>query len=195
MSILIFCILPSAISYIYSLLYCRLRGVSREDQRRKTEYLKIVLCVCFSYLLMIMTEKITEISCILHLLLLEVLSGIDIHVRRIPTELLAASWILSAVIAFHTHQSFLPLLSAVLIGIILCYFRRRVGIGLYDILLIVILSMTLRSLMVQLKFIAVILMLWGVSGLIIAALKKGKDLSIPLVPLITFSYYAVQTFL
>ena len=195
MSVLIYCILPSIFSYIYSLLYCRMRGLSCLDQTRKTVFVKIGSCVIFCYMLMNMTIHKPEISCMIHLLLLELLSGIDIHIRKIPTELLAPAGVLSGILLFQTSGAALTIFSSILIGSVFYFFRNKIGIGSYDILLIFFLAVLLQSMALQLKFAAVFLILWGTAGLIIRALKKGRDLSIPLVPLITFSYYAVQTFL
>lgn len=180
---------------MYSLLYCRMRGLPCPVQTRKIVFIKIGLCVFFNYLLTNMTIQKPEISCMIQLLLLEVLSGIDIHIRKIPTELLAAAGVLSGILFFHTSGAVLSVFSAILIGSVFYFFRKKIGIGSYDILLIFFLGVLLRSMVDQLKFAAVILILWGTAGMIVRILKKERDLSIPLVPLITFGYYAVQTFL
>lgn len=131
----------------------------------------------------------------IRLLLLALLSGIDIFIRKIPTELLAAAAFFFVISAVHIPLDVFRFLSPVLIGFVFYLFRNRTGMGLYDILLFMLLAMTSWNMVTQLKFTAVFLILWGVSGLIIGKLKNRKDLTIPLVPLITFSYYAVQTIL
>ncbi len=172
-----------------------MRGLFQRDRSRRIVFLKIGSCVFFDYLLMIMASPASEISCMINLTLLEVLSGIDIHIRRIPTELLTAAGLISAVSVFHSVQSVFPVFTAVLFCCVFFFFRKKIGMGTYDILLIFILGFTLQDTLLQLKFISVILILWGAAGLIIRVLKNRKDLSIPLVPLITFSFYAVQVFL
>ena len=163
MSFLFFCILPSVISYIYAASYCMLRDPDRWDRDRKSILVKAGLCLIFNNMMFFIVPKNQEISCMLQLALLEVLSGIDIYICRIPTELLAAAGVLSVMIITQTHRSVLFVLSAVLTGAAFNLFRKRIGIGSYDILLTVALGAAL--------------------------------LSIPLVPLITFSYYAIQNFL
>lgn len=195
MSSWIFCVLPAIIAYIYVFVYCKTRNFPRRDHDLKVIYSKIGLCLCFDYLLMVMTAPIPEISYMLRMMLLEILSGIDIHIRKIPTEFLAAAGILSVIPSFRVSESVFAIFSAVLTGLCLYYFRKKIGIGSYDILLIVLLEAALPGMVMQLKFIALFLILWGIAGSIIGALKNRKDLSIPLVPLITFSYFAVQTIL
>ena len=195
MSFLVYCIFPSVISYIYVRLYCILRNFHYGNIDRKNLWSKFLLCVLFDYLLIKTADLTLGFSYILRLVLLEILSGIDIHVRKIPTELLAAAGLISAIAVFRSAESSFPVLSAIVIGFVFFCFRKRIGIGLYDILLIVILGVTLQDPVLQLKFAALILILWGVFGLIIGVLKNRKDLSIPLVPLVTFSYYAVYSFL
>ena len=194
MSFLVFCIIPLVISYIYVLVYGKTRRVSVRDLDRSVVFGKIVICLGFNFLLMKITHDFPESSCILTLLL-EILSGIDIFILRIPTELLAAAALLSAGLMFRIPLSVVAFVGSILIGIVFWSIREWIGLGAYDILLMVLLGTMLPGVAVLVKYIAVILILWGVMGSIAGVLKNKKDLMIPLVPLITFSYFAVQTFL
>lgn len=194
MSFLVFCIIPLVISYIYVLVYGKTRRVSLRDRDRSVVFGKIVICLGFNFLLMNITHDFSENSCIL-VLLLEILSGIDIFILRIPTELLAAAALLSAGLMFRIPLSVVSFVGSILIGVVFGIFRKRIGLGSYDILLMVLLGTLLPGVAVLVKYIATILILWGILGSIAAVLKNKKDLMIPLVPLISFSYFAVQTFL
>lgn len=194
MSFLVFCIIPLVISCIYVLVYDKTRRVSLRDLDRSVVFGKIVICLGYNFLLMKITHDFPESSCILALLL-EILSGIDIFILRIPTELLAAAALLSAGLMFCIPLSVVAFVGSILIGVVFWIFRERIGLGSYDILLMVLLGTMLPGVVMLVKYIAVILILWGVMGSIPGVLKNKKDLMIPLVPLITFSYFAVQTFL
>ena len=194
MSFLVFCLIPLVISCIYVLVYDTTRRVSLRDLDRSVVFGKIVICLGFYFLLMNITHDLPESSCIL-VLLLEILSGIDIFILRIPTELLAAAALLSAGLMFRIPLSVVAFVGSILIGVVFWIFRERIGLGSYDILLMVLLGTMLPGVAVLVKYIAVILILWGGMGSIAGVLKNKKDLMIPLVPLITFSFFAVQTFL
>ncbi len=194
MSFLVFCIIPLVISYIYVLVYGKTRRVSLRDRDRSVVFGKIVICLGFNSLLMNITHDFPENSCIF-VLLLEILSGLDIFILRIPTELLAAAALLSAGLMFRIPLSVVSFVGSILIGVFFGIFRKRIGLGSYDILLMVLLGTMLPGVVVQVKYVAVILILWGILGAIAGVLKNKKDLMIPLVPLITFSYFAVQPFL
>ena len=194
MSFLIFCIIPLVISYIYVIAYCKTRKVPLRDRDRSVIFGKIVICLGFNFLLMKIARSFPGNSCIL-VTLLEVLSGIDIFILRIPTELLAAAALLSAGLMFRIPLSVVAFVGSILIGIVFWSIREWIGLGAYDILLMVLLGTMLPGVAVLVKYIAVILILWGVMGSIAGVLKNKKDLMIPLVPLITFSFFAVQTFL
>ena len=194
MSFLIFCIIPSITSYIYAVFYCKMRNVPLMDPGLKTIIKRLLFCLIFDYFLMFLTKHIPENSYIL-LLLLEILSGIDIFIHKIPTELLSAAGIFAVVRCIESPVSVFSLFSVLLIGLAFCVFQKKTGIGTYDILLIIILGVMLLYTALQVKFIAVLLILWGAAGVAAGVLKNRRDLSIPLVPLISFSYYAVQILL
>ena len=194
MSFFVFCMIPLAISYMYAHVYCKTRKVSLMDRDRKIIFGKALICLGLNFCLMNMTEKLQKNSCML-LLLLEILSGIDIFILRIPTELLVAAALISGCLMFRIPLPVFPFVTSIFIGAVFRIFRDRIGIGSYDILLMVLLGAMLPDVVTQVKYIAVILILWGILGIAVRALKSKRDIMIPLVPLITFSYYAVRTLL
>ena len=194
MSFFVFCMIPLAISYMYAHVYCETRKVSLMESDRKIIFGKALICLGLNFLLMNITGKFQKNSCML-LLLLEILSGIDIFILRIPTELLVAAALISGCLMFRIPLPVFPFVTSIFIGAVFRIFRDRIGIGSYDILLMVLLGAMLPDVVTQVKYIAVILILWGILGIAVRALKSKRDIMIPLVPLITFSYYAVRTLL
>ena len=118
------------------------------------------------------------------MILIFVIADIDILIGKIPTELLAALFVLAAVSRF-------PSVGLLIVIVLVCaavwIFRAKIGVAPYDILLFGVLGMLVTDDVSFIRYTAASLILWGIGGLILRAWTKGKARTIPLAPVFTFA--------
>ncbi len=189
MLIIFVCLLTAIISCRYASFYAKTRMTSFRgpDSFVKTP---IVVLVCALYNLAVGAAAGRGLSYreLFVLFLMMLLADIDILIKKIPTELLVA---LAAAICFVKIPEIeeLPDSAAVIfIGVVFYIFRRKIGIALYDILLFLLLGIFVYPIDSQIKYTAVFLILWGISGVLVRSFRK-QEKTVPLAPCIILSYF------
>ena len=147
----------------------------------------MLVCACMNFLILVLSDAMKTKETIILFLLLACIADIDLMNRKIPTELLLllGGFVLSRM--FPADQHTLLLIGTGLVIAAAFYLtRNKTGIGLYDILLILLICLYALSVTAQLVFTAAFLVLWGATGLIVRRyIKKGER--IPLAPLIVLA--------
>lgn len=148
--------------------------------------LKLVLCLLINFLSLYLfpgAGNILSIEAAMPILIF-VIADIDILIGKIPTELLALLFLM--IITSDT----ITLEKAAVITLICAaasLFQNKIGIALYDILFYGVLGLLLPGINSFFKYTAVTLILWGVCGLILRLLTKGKARTVPLAPVFAFA--------
>lgn len=148
--------------------------------------LKLTFCFLFNFLsLSVFSDprKSHGIDAAMSILIF-VIADIDLLIGKIPTELLALLFLLtmtSGDVALEKAAGITIICAAA------CLFRNKIGIALYDVLLFGLLGLRLPGINSFFRYMAVSLILWGVSGLILRPVTKGKARTIPLAPVFTFA--------
>lgn len=127
--------------------------------------------------------------------ILGITAGIDFIIYRIPTEFLVILLLIS-IQSNNKDTIWLRILISALVFILWYGFRKKLDMGLYDILLTSILSLNLSGFTQILQFSSAILIIWGAAGLILQIVygrKPGKK--IPLTPLIAAAFIFVTLIL
>lgn len=185
-------ILVSAAAYIPVYIWTR-RDFTLEKTAVRYLKEKIVLCSGVTILmLMIPLKKQGVMISLPFLCILVFLSDIDIIIRKIPAEILAVICCLIFPEIFRSGNFycllFLPA-SFVFWGLI----KKRTGLGLYDIILIAVLSVSFDNLQPVLIFYSLIMTAWGLAGLILLKIfGKTSETKIPLVPIIITAFLLSQ---
>ena len=179
----------TVLSFFFTLYYRSTRksgtpaGIPERDRGKK-----LLLCAGLNAVILILSGPPASKGSLLFFLLLTALADIDILIRKIPTELLAFVCVYSVSRLFPFGLRSLPLfLSPLAAGAALFLTRPKTRIGIYDILLVLFLSLCMESVSGQLKFFALFLILWGLIGLAGALNKKRGEL-IPLAPVIIIAW-------
>ena len=124
--------------------------------------------------------------------ILGITAGIDFLIHRIPTEFLVILLLIS-IQSTDKNTIWLRILFAALVFIPWSAVRKKLDMGLYDILLISILSLNLSGFSKILQFSSAILILWGAAGLILQKVYGRKPgTKIALAPLIAAAFIFVM---
>ncbi len=148
--------------------------------------LKLISCFlfnCLSFSVFPDARKIHGIDAAMSILIF-VIADIDLLIGKIPTELLALLFLLTMASGDVTLEKAAGI---TLVCAAACLFRDKIGIALYDVLLFGLLSLRLPGSNSFFRYMAVSLILWGVSGLILRLVTKGKARTIPLAPVFTLA--------
>lgn len=147
----------------------------------------MLVCVCMNLLILYLSDALKMKETMWLFLLLAVIADIDLMNLKIPTELLLllAVYTLGRLFPIDRH-TLLLIGSGLVIAAAFYLTKGKTGIGLYDILLILLICLYALSLSAQLVFTAAFLILWGVTGLIVRRYKKRGE-RIPLAPLIVLA--------
>lgn len=190
------CFIMLVISAIYSWFYIKTRKVNElHTESLNSPVIKIFLCVCTNFLLIVADpfSEFPEHKKIL-IFLFCVTGNIDIIIRKIPTEFLVLD-IMAVFSAAFTHYDALLVIFCVCAGAFWMVGRKKTGIKIYDILLVIALSAAVGNIRKLLIFYAITLIFWGASGLILRFLfKKKPDFAIPLAPVIISAFTTAKMF-
>ena len=177
---LIIAIISTALAWGFVWYYARTRKTPAPKTDR--EFL-VKLGGCFMFALLCAMPAVGKLGTVLMILIL-VIAEIDILIGKIPTELLAALFVLILASRF-------PSVGLLIVIVLVCagawIFRAKIGVAPYDILLFGALGMLVPDVMLFFRYTAVSLILWGIGGLILRAWTKGKARTIPLAPVFTFA--------
>lgn len=199
-------VMLSIVSFVYILFY---------DFSRKTKYLdektfleqKTQLAMCLGFNLFIFTLRelqneqfMKNIGPIFYLFC--IIGDIDILICKIPTELLLFNFLIELYYLPSTTNIYLKI-ACILLNMLWFLVKDRLGISLYDILLILIQSLLFQDIRILLFFDAFILILWGVWGVFLKARymksSSGKPKNgdkekarIPLAPVIITAFILSQ---
>lgn len=177
--------------YVYTRKAVHLKIVAKEDLLKK-----LVFCFLFNLIAALLSKHVTldPYGKIL-LFPLMLIADMDMMIRKIPTEFLVCLFAL-AVWKFIFDGRWLT-------GVfcILCFslwwlaFKKKI-IGLYDVLMILALTIFRNDVRSVLIFYALFLVLWGSFGMFLRLiLKRSSQTKIPLAPLMTLAFLLTQLFL
>ena len=157
---------------------------TRKTSAPKTDRAFLVkLGGCFLFALLCAMTAAGKLGTAL-MILIFLIADIDILIGKIPTELLAALVVLILV-------SRIPSIGLIVVIVLVCaavwFFREKIGVAPYDILLFGALGMLVPDAASFIRYTAVSLILWGIGGLILRAWTKGKARTIPLAPVFTLA--------
>ena len=190
---LLFSILLAALSAVYLPFYCAFRKADELKQTAlKSAGLKAGLCVCVNYL--VVSSRNVDLS-LPYIILLCLIADVDILIRKIPTEFLAV--LLFIVIRDITGVSLLKTIIPTLCFCGLWFLVRRfTDMGIYDIILIMILSIKLADFSAAVKLSSLILILWGLIGLLLQINPRNEQIrKIPLAPVMITAFILLLRFL
>ncbi len=165
---------------------------SRKTPMPKTDrefLLKLTFCFLLNFLLLSTFSDAGKMHAIyaVRAILILVIADIDLLIGKIPTELLALLFLLTMTSGAATLAKTAVI---TLVCAAACVFRNQIGIALYDVLLFDLLGLFLPDVNSFFRYMAISLVLWGVSGLILRLLTKGKARTIPLAPVFTLALLA-----
>ncbi len=114
------------------------------------------------------------------------IADVDMMIQKIPSELLLLGFLLSI---FYRPLLFARIFMSLCILVTGLILSKKTGIANYDVILTSIMAMHCYDVLSQIKFVSIILILWGISGLIIQVLiKNNTPRKIPLSPIILSAY-------
>ena len=126
------------------------------------------------------------------LLLLEVISGTDLFIRRIPTEFMILLF-LNVCLQIRMNPLTSSILPCIIISGIWLLIRKKIGIGLYDALLICILTFPLGGWRGPLLLTSITLILWGAAGVFCGyILQKDPKTKIPMAPVVITAFFLTR---
>ena len=190
---LFFSILLMALAVIYVPIYCALRKADVLKQYAlKFAGMKAGICICVNFFVIGSAADDLSVPFIISLCMI---ADVDILIQKIPIEFLIALAILN-----YRVVSGVFLLKTIIPILCFCGFwslvRRFTDMGIYDILLITILSINLADFPSAVEFSALILILWGLIGLIIHINPRNEKIrKIPLAPIIVIAFILTSSFL
>ena len=182
----------SAAAVCSALLYLRIYKITRKiavDASVRHYSWKIALCFIWNSALLFLPGKRSPLDRIPLLILFLILADTDIFIQKIPTELLILSGTVSFLCGDHVPDP-LPVVTAVSAALVfLIIDPKKTGIARYDIVLTAILAMHCTDILQQIRFVSVLMILWGSVGLILRYVRKGSaSMKIPLSPVILTAY-------
>ena len=193
---LLFSVLLTGLAAVYVPIYCALRKAADLKQAAlKFAGLKAGLCICVNFLVVSFGTDDLSVPFIIILCLI---ADIDLFIRKIPTEFLII--LIALTILSVRDISGVVLLKTIIPTLCFCglwfLVRRFTDMGIYDIFLIMILSIALADFRGAVKFSALILILWGLIGLLFHINPRNEQIrKIPLAPLIVTAFILTLRFL
>jgi len=186
-------ILP-IIAYMYVLLYVRIRKISGNQLLSGTApVMKFTVIAAIGLIIRELYAVSPGVLPFLFYAVLALLSGIDILIRKIPTELLAVFCVLFVLVIGDSQDHLSHAACAALICSVLLVLRKHIGIALYDIIILFPLLTLSGSTIRQLKFISLFLILWGCAGIILRKTQKQEEpVTVPLVPVAVLCCFLLQ---
>ena len=182
------------ISVFYLPFYFKSRKIefSTKIVGNRTE--KIILCLFLNIFLSCLNTNRQVPSYDASFYLMMIIADIDLMISHIPTELLT---ILFFTMLWNITREPISadLLICPLIYVIWNLVRKKLMMGHYDILLVVILSLFLKDTKSMLLFNALFLLIYGISGLILKYLfSTSPETKIPLAPIIITAFQLLPFF-
>ena len=196
MFIFLFAVSPTLIACSCAILYSRIRkGSGSGAFPWKQKNTVLLLCLAAELTIAFLISPANLSLCLIFWEIAAVLSGIDILIRKIPTELLAVYYLTFLLILLRYPFGISLIAAAVLFAFVFFVIRGRIGIALYDIFALIPLLVFSGSVIGQIKYIAVFLIGWGLFGLILHCVKKKEGpLTVPLVPIEVISFLLLRYF-
>ena len=190
---LLFSVLLMGLAVLYIPVYCAVRKANELKQTAvKSTKLKVFLSVCVNFLVISGGSVDLSIPFIIFLCLI---ADIDLFIQKIPSEFL----IVLAILSFRGISG-VSLLKTIIPTLCFCglwfLVRRFTDMGIYDIFIIMVLSITLTEFRAAVKFSSLILILWGLIGILLQ-INPGKEQTgkIPLAPVIITAFILTLRFL
>lgn len=182
------------ISEIWKIIWCYTRG--RTDllfmEKHPACVRRLIICLVFTLMLNLITGVKTNRMTLSILYLMEIIACIDIQILKIPTEL---SVILAALCIYSRVQSGISVslvLANLLTGSLWYIVRKKAGIAVSDILLIVLAALPANHLKEILLLSDFVLIGWGAAGLLLRGIMREKaPVRIPLAPVITVCFAVI----
>ena len=190
---LLFSILLMGLAVLYIPVYCAVRKANELKQTAvKSAKLKVFLSVCVN--LLVISGGSVDLS-IPSIIFLCLIADIDLFIQKIPSEFL----IVLAILSFRGISG-VSMLKTIIPTLCFCglwfLVRRFTDMGIYDIFIIMVLSITLTEFRAAVKFSSLILILWGLIGILLQ-INPGKEQTgkIPLAPVIITAFILTLRFL
>ena len=190
---LLFSILLMGLAVLYIPVYCAVRKANELKQTAvKSAKLKVFLSVCVNLLVISCGSVDLSIPSIIFLCLI---ADVDLFIQKIPSEFL----IVLAILSFRGISD-VSMLKTIIPTLCFCglwfLVRRFTDMGIYDIFIIMVLSITLTEFRAAVKFSSLILILWGLIGILLQ-INPGKEQTgkIPLAPVIITAFILTLRFL
>lgn len=194
MDFVFFVFLLPIISYIYTVFYVRCRKISERPLRGDSAlFFKFAVISAVGLVIRELYSDSPGLLSFVFYMVFALLSGTDILIRKIPTELLAVFCIVSLLLIMHTPGLLPQVLSGAVICCVLFLVRARIGISPYDVIILFPLLIRSGSIGIQLKFISLFLIIWGCAALILQKTqKKEEPVTVPLVPVAALCCFLLQ---
>ncbi len=184
MLVFFYSLAAAIVSRLFTVYYPLTR---KTELSARTNGRTLLACVCMNLLILVFSDALKTKETLLLFLLLVCIVDIDLMILKIPTELLLLLTVFTLRRLFPVDLHTLLLIGIALVSAAAFYLTgEKTGIGLYDILLIMLISLYALSAAAQLLFIAAVLILWGITGLIVRWYKKRGE-RIPLAPVIVLA--------
>ena len=184
MLVFFYSLAATIVSRLFTVYYQLTR---KTDLSARTNGRTLLACVCMNLLILVLSDALKTKETQLLFLLLVCIADIDLMILKIPTELLllVSACTVSRLLSSGSLSPFL-FITCLIIGAAFYLTGNKTGIGLYDILLIMLISLYALSVAAQLVFSAAVLILWGITGLILRRYNNRGE-RIPLAPVIVLA--------
>ena len=181
-------------SVIYTFFYSRTRKMDLTNRDMMLILKKnLLICICANAVL-IFADPFSDRGSYRYILLLlfGITENIDLFIRKIPTEILILASI-PAVSQISGHNELPYLAAGILFSCLWFLVKRKIRIGINDIILILILTVFLSGFSETVLFNSVIMIIWGIAGFLVQKLgKKEPKTLIPLAPVIITAFTVVK---
>lgn len=193
----IYSFMITAAAVLYLPFYIRTRRASfLKEDIRKNIALKVCFCLIFNLTAALTASFMNgKPAGKFFVCLLMLIADIDLLSGRIPTELLCVLGGFCLWKMVHL-SNFIAVIPGALILVLWHMQNKKKIIGLYDVLMILFLTLCLSGLRKTLIFYALVMILWGTVGMLLHVLfHKQADTKIPLSPLIIAAFLITQQYL
>ena len=181
-------ILLAAVGYIFVYNKTRKSHFTLHDQ-----YWKLAVLVVYNWLILRIDIHSARAIISLTSFMMLLIADFDFLVLKIPAEMLVITAL--GIIYTTIYKNFtIPALAAALIfGIVLFVFSKKIGIAPFDVILTFLISILLTTSFISvIQYYALVLILFGLAGLSLKKVIK-KEQKIPLAPLIVIAFVITNT--
>ena len=190
----IFAFFPLTAAVIYLPVYAYTRKAEHLKTELKEKLLnKLILCFLFNLIAVLISKHITiDTPGKNFLFLLLIIADTDLMIRKIPTEFLVCLFAV-AVWRFAADGKWLMGVLCILCFSFWWAVLKKKIIGLYDVLMILALTIFQNDVRSVLIFYSLFLVCWGSLGAVLRfLLKRNPQTKIPLAPLMILAFLLTQ---